>query len=318
MDGGLSRSNGTMASSSGKIPITKLVSDKLSCCKECNSYLAYLPGELEVTFTQTFCRGASLKALMSLSDLPGILSQLKPLFNKCFGPEFRGTLLSDLLARGSDGQPQEMGTFDCKNAKGLLDPEYSALLAFLQHRQPTEFCHHLRYNPASPHILPISYEVEIVSEVISHGVTYSTAARHEGNSQVFLYTPQGARRAGQIQGVFKHKRQEIERPRRGPVTGNETITTTTMIEFFVVVELLCELDTEVQEKDPYRKYPLLEIALYEAKREPDLLVTSVDNIVSHFASCPFSGSMIGEKRDFQIVLSLDRVRVSYDSLSHRG
>ncbi|TFK58919.1 hypothetical protein BDN72DRAFT_781429 [Pluteus cervinus] len=273
-------------------------------------------GELEVTFTQTFCRGANLKGLMSLSDLPGILSQLKPLFNKCFGPEFRGTLLSDLLARGSDGQPQEMGTFDPKNAKGLPNPEYSALLAFLQHRQPNEFCHHLSYSPASPHVLPISYEAEIVSEVISHGVTYSTAAHHEGNSQVFLYTPEGARRAGQIRQIFKHRRQEIKRASGGPRDGNETITTTTTIEFFVVIQLLCELDTTMQDKDPYRKYPLLEIALYEARNEPQLLVTSLDNIVSHYAICPFSGSAIGEERDFQIVLSLDRVCVSYSSLSH--
>lgn len=257
----------------------------------------YIPGQLEVTFMKTFCRGGQLKALMSRTGIPDILDSLKPAFDRFFGSEFRGTLGNDLLALGAQGDVYQRPFWDTKKkSKDLSPATYNSLINCINRTSPQSF-HSFLVQPPSPTAIALEPAVQYYNKLSAMGVKFSTASRSKGDAQI-LFRSQGDLNtilAGQIQEIFVHKR-----------LGEDG---THINEYFLSVRKYKELSPAEAAFDPYRKYPLLDMRLCHDQLSSDITVISVDDVVSHFASCPFkmSENITG---DLRVILSLDRVSTS--------
>jgi hypothetical protein len=242
---------------------------------------------------RTFCRGGQLKALMSREGIPEVLNDIKPAFEKSFGTEFRGTLLNDLLVLGAQGELQQPSVWDAKEkATDLLNSTYDRLVECINRRSPSPKFHSFR-SPESSSSIPLEPGVQYRHRVQANGVEFATFRKSKGNAQILYRCGQdsGPVFAGQIQDIFVHERS-------GP-NGNA------ISEYFLAVKKYEELSHDEARFDPYRKYPLLDVRLCHDNLSSEVDVISLDDIVSHFASCPFETDAI--EGGLRIVLSLDRV-----------
>lgn len=129
------------------------------------------------------------------------------------------------------------------------------------------------------------------------GVKFSTASRSKGDAQILFRSQEDLNTvlAGQIQEIFAHKR-----------FGEDGSHIT---DYFLSVRKYKELSPAEAAFDPYRRFPLLDMRLCHDQLSSDIIVISVDDVISHFASCPFemTENITG---DLRVILSLDRVSTS--------
>lgn len=98
---------------------------------------------------------------------------------------------------------------------------------------------------------------------------------------------------GQIETIFRHRYSES-------LSGDEVVKT------YFVVKRYQELDGEDALRDPYRKYPLLDVRLCYNKFEDKPYVVVKREIIAHVATCP----MQWEEKGSMVILNLDRVSIS--------
>jgi len=100
--------------------------------------LSDTPGEIELSFMRTFCRGSNLKSLMSRDGLPGILEKMQTLFRQFFGTDFSASLMSELSgATASDNCGDSTPTFTGSDRERLSDGVYVQLIRCLNAISPT-------------------------------------------------------------------------------------------------------------------------------------------------------------------------------------
>ncbi|KAH7918969.1 hypothetical protein BV22DRAFT_1051386 [Leucogyrophana mollusca] len=248
-------------------------------------------GEIELTFIRSFCRGGSLKALMTQDGLPDALAELRPIIHQYFGSDFRGTLLNDLLSMGASNDGSEVPSNSNDKFDMLSDGLYYKLLTRINHDSFPLTFRSFREPQESP-ALALDPRMQFKKTVKYRGVSFSTAGYHVGNSYIlFRSRSTDDIRAGQIHGIFVHSR---------PGPQNSTIA-----EFFYVVKQFKALDESQAIHDPYRLYSLLDTRLYLDEFDPEDMVIKTCDITSHFASCPYESSEL--QRKCRVVVSLDRV-----------
>lgn len=244
-------------------------------------------GELELTFLQTFCRGANLKALFYTEGLSAAFDALKPAFLQYFGVESRGSLVNDLLALAEDND--ELTEW----VDGAREEELSTELAesLLIRLNKDSGRDHTVFKSTDDHgdgyILDRTIQYRSMLKV--NGVMFATAEKSKGNSLILFQGADKKHHAAQIRNIFVHSRPTAE----GVVK----------MESFVVVQEFLDLAENEIECDLYRRFPLLDVRLYRQQLSPEAVVIKVTDIISHFASCPYE---TGGRKDFQVVLSLDR------------
>lgn len=252
-----------------------------------------IPGELELTFLKSFCRGGNLKALLSRDELSDTLQEIQTTFRQHFGSEFRGTLMNDLLALGALETATETATWDPKRREESLsasDPLYCLLLDRIN-QDATPLMFH-SYDNFSPLGYALDPAIQSHDKLKAKGVIFATAKYSRANSLIlFRSAVDRHARAGEVQQILVHAHP-------GP---NGDIRT----EYFLAVKPFQELTQDEATFDPYRCFPLLDTKLYHDKLSSSTFVIKICDIISHFASCPYTSPIL--KGSFRVVLSLDRV-----------
>jgi hypothetical protein len=238
-------------------------------------------GELEVTFTRTFCQGGNLRALMTSNAATLAFDELRAPFKQHFSNVLTRNLLHDLIAADSIVQrPKPFTWEDGKQAVDLPDDIHHSLTNHIYSSEPSGLYTYSRL----PHMVQKWKKIEW------NGTTYSTSRFNKKNAHIH-YRPSSSSetRAAQIQEIFVHRRR---------------VDNDWMDELFCAVQPFRQLSRAEGLHDIYRKHPLLDIRLYHNQLGP-LMIISPNDIVSHVAVCSVPFPSIGN--DIVVVQSLDRV-----------
>jgi hypothetical protein len=176
--------------------------------------------------------------------------------------------------------------------------QYASLVSWLNWTSDGIFYQPYDQPLEGTHCVHVEPRAETRRVVKLYGDNFTPAWRHVGNSQILLCaTALGSgslARAAQIQKILVHSR---------PGLGRSTIS-----ETFFVVKLYRELDATEIPLDPYRIFHALDARLCIDDLEPEELIVSSTDIISHFASCAID--IEGLKEQCRVVLSLDRVCIN--------
>lgn len=267
------------------------------------------PGEIELTFMNSFCRAANFRNLLSREEMPDAIRGFLPIIQNRFGrSDVQGTMMRDILSLCPD---TEGFTWDSRTKCRYLEQDLCRYLLLRINRDESPSTKYsFSFLPHGPEVHLLDRSVQDKNELVLKGVTYrkfrerreyrSTDSHDRAKSvdreaegkykqprgvgdSMILFLQDNRIRPGRISDMFIHSR-----------------TADHVVEFFLVVDVFGELSDSDALGDPYRKHPLLEVKLYRADFVERLVIKSSD-IVSHFASCPY-----GERTDLQVVLSLDR------------
>ncbi|KAG1887884.1 hypothetical protein F4604DRAFT_1877572 [Suillus subluteus] len=259
-----------------------------------------LSGQVELSFMKSFCRGSNLRALLLRDELPEAIQDYQSIAQEYFGTDFRGTLHHNLqaMARSADRFFPVLG-----KGKIITLPasQYASLISRLNQTSDT-ICYQPYNQPLEgAHCVHVEPRAETRRVIKLNGDNFTPAWRHVGNSQILLCaTPlelEGSlAHATQIQKILVHS---------CPGLGRSSIS-----ETFFVVRLYRELDAAQIPLDPYRIFHALIAQLCIDDLEPEELIVSSTDIISHFTSC--SIEIEGLKEQCRVVLSLNRVYI--DSL----
>ncbi|KIK29010.1 hypothetical protein PISMIDRAFT_89436 [Pisolithus microcarpus 441] len=236
-------------------------------------------GQMEHTMLKAFCRGSNLRAMFSKENSLASLQVLRTAFKQFF-PSTSSILQTDLNHLDLNGTNTTTydGLLDCLN-EGILPHVYLSYQDKLR-----------------PHTWAIQPHAQEKCSVKYRGVTYSCSSKHLGNSRILFRLPnETLQRAGEIQRIFVHQRH-------GP--SNALVT-----EFFYVVRQYRELSDTQAAYDPYRKFPLLFVRLCHDELTAEEQVIRNQNVISHFAGCPYESEELPGK--FLVVLSLDKASYPY-------
>jgi len=255
--------------------------------------------QIAATFLRTFCRGANLRALFSqqLFSLP-VLRDLKQAFNKYIKKDFRGSLANELLSAEFEQHPSEVATWGTLSKPTRLEPVLYIALARRLNEDPTRFATYTTSNSkVDQHTVLLSPHIQDCAKLHAKGVVFSTSAESVGNSLViFKSSPTNTPTAGQIKRIFVHSR---------PSSSGTSHT-----EAFCVVQEFLPLNDLEAAADPYRVFPLIDAKIYRQELSAQAHVIQLQNIIAHFAS--YLIKLDSCKDNCQVVLSLDRVGVSYN------
>ncbi|KAG1889073.1 uncharacterized protein F5891DRAFT_987455 [Suillus fuscotomentosus] len=242
---------------------------------------------------KSFCRGSNLRALLLHDELPEAIQDYRSIAQEYFGTDFRGTLRHDLQAMA--GSTDECFPVARKGKVVTLPAsQYASLISCLNRISDGIFYQPYDQPLEGAHCVHVEPRAETKRAIKLHGDNFTPAWRHVGNSQILLRaTALGSgslARAAQIQKILVHSH---------PGLGRSTFS-----ETFFVVKLYRELDAAQIPLDPYRIFHALDARLCIDDLEPEELVVSSTDIISHFASC--SIDIEGLKERCRVVLSLDR------------
>jgi hypothetical protein len=246
---------------------------------------------------RSFCRGSNLRALLLHDELPEAIQDYRSIAQEYFGSDFRGTLRHDLqaMAGSTDGFFPALGKGKIVT---LPASQYASLVSRLNRTSDGIFYQPYDQPLEGTHCVHVEPRAETRRAVKLYGDNFTPAWRHVGNSQILLRaTALGSgslARAAQIQKILVHSR---------PGLGRSTIS-----ETFFVVKLYRELDATEIPLDPYRIFHALDARLCIDDLEPEELIVSSTDIISHFASCAID--IEGLKEQCRVVLSLDRVCIN--------
>jgi hypothetical protein len=240
-----------------------------------------------VTFIRAFCQGANLRALMGSPNGKAVEALQQPFRQHCSSSLTRN-ILHDILVAGAPSHCDgSLRWEDGKVTADLPDSVYSALSSYLMKQSPP-IPHY--FSSASPtSMLPRA--VQQKRKIEWKGTIYTTF-RHNRKNALVLFTggiSSHGMQAGLIQEIFMHRRLKNK---------NDWITE----PFCAMLPFKC-LSQHEASRDPYAKYPLLDIRLYHNQHEP-LIIVSLNDVVSHAASCRIAYAGIGD--DLLVIQSLDR------------
>ncbi|KAF9231881.1 hypothetical protein BU15DRAFT_67959 [Melanogaster broomeanus] len=244
-------------------------------------------GEMEGTFLRAFCQAGNLKALLDRerSQLPAILSEMTPLIGSSSASDIRGTLLTDLFALNDSSVPST-GT-----SRQISPDTYTLLLNRINLDQSS--AHFVPHSLTSTSSVALNPAGLFLDRITIRGVTFRTDSTSVGDSlALFLDAHQKVMMAGQITSIFAHSQPGPD----GKI----------MIETFLETKVFRDLSTTEQADDPYRRYPLLETFLVHDDFACVKVIKAWD-IISHFASCPYTVGRQGHP--FRVVVSLNRTSV---------
>lgn len=231
---------------------------------------------------------------MARNDLPPILVSMRAHFERSFGTEFRGTLLRDLLAVGADGSPEEAPPV-CEEREALSEDLYQLLLGYLNGDGTRRFYSCFEAHLSSTESFALDPHVSYRNQVVAKGATFTTYEQSFGNSQIlFKAAKNSAIFTAQIEQIFSHGRLESD--------------SKPFEQFFLVVRRFRDLSAEEQERDPYRRYPLVGAYLVYDELASGVSIISLDNVISHYASCPTTLPRAYPDVPLRVIVSLDRVR----------
>lgn len=159
----------------------------------------------------------------------------------------------------------------CKGSRrATLDREvFGALLCRLNSNKSGVYDHDDCRNLPSD-LQPPSVVVALIPAVSISGVLYKSRTRAQGDSNIIFQHPSLAGKyPGQIEEIFLHKR--------------DTTTHRGIVEAFLVIKKLEELDEVDGKQDPYRRFAPIGGMLYYHTYSPDLFVLRTTDVVCHFA-----------------------------------
>ncbi|KIK20959.1 hypothetical protein PISMIDRAFT_104782 [Pisolithus microcarpus 441] len=248
-------------------------------------------GQMEYTMLKAFCQGSNLRAMLSKDNSLGSLQVLRTAFKRFF-PSTSSILQTDIDHSNLNGTNSDIAEITDSVGKlpMLSTTTYDHLLDCLNKGMVPRM--YLSYqDKPRPHTWAIQPHAQEKHPVKYQGVTYSCSSKHLGNSRILFHLAnETLQRTGAIQQIFVHQRH-------GP-------SNTLMTEFFYVVRQYQELSDAQAAYDPYRQFPLLFIRLCHDKLTAEEQVIWNQNIVCHFAGCPYESKEFPGK--FLVVLSLDK------------
>ena len=209
----------------------------------------FLLGEYEETIARNFVRSANLRHILEQTGTPEVIQNCKPIFQKCFDPQVRGTLVTDLLSFAMDDldDAEVMSASDATNPLTKIPDDLMTCL----HESFGE-------SPKCISVLP---------NLTLKGIIYSSASRHAGNSSVLIHSGRpGVLIPAQIQCFVQLVL---------PDSINAPVT-------FVAARRYLPANVK---RDPFSTYPFLRAELWS--HELDALgLYAPESIESHFAHCP--------------------------------
>ncbi|KAJ3529757.1 hypothetical protein NM688_g7809 [Phlebia brevispora] len=244
-------------------------------------------GEMEITMLRRFCVAQNIRALMSNKIIPTALEpdevikhtleKLEQSYSNVFqGKDGRGTLLNDMWAAERDASIKYNNTTVRTRLSG-------AVYKLLQRR--------LSYETKKERI--ILHEPVLKQRTITlRGISFSTMGTSLGDSQVvFRNASNGQPLAGRISEIFLWE----EKPKDGSKS----------LKPFFLVNLLRPLTEADALHDAFRNYSSwIGGSLFYEEFEPQEQLFGIEDVVSHFASTPYTPDSI--QRACVHVLPLDR------------
>lgn len=245
---------------------------------------------MELTFLMSFCRGAGLKALWSLPGVAQVVRDIKNMVLDSFGMDFYGTLLNDVEALSAD-KISGGALMDDKSCEDMSSETAQLLVERLNIDSPSMVYSTPRHNVSGS--ISVPPEIQQCRNLKVQGAVFAPGSKSKSDSLVHFRTSPLAggqvHSAGEIQEIFVHRRLG---------RGSKSIT-----EHFMIIRPFRAIPEEDWRKDPYRRYPELDVQLYFNSLDKPIVVKASD-IVSHVATCPFKGA---NGTEYRIILSLDRV-----------
>ena len=249
-----------------------------------------------------FYAGAELRRLKSSTEWPDESDELRDVleaFTQAYQDEARGSRVLDVFgAVSTNPSPSVDHTFDDMfddlDATRLDDTLYRSLITLICHT-PGSADFTAYDSDLSDHHTRLSPHVRHIPKVELARATYGTRAKNIRNSFVYFKLPSSNDPcllcAGQISQIFLHSR--LAEGKR-------------IIEPFVVIDQYIELASDHVDRDPYRRFPLLNTRLYYNRFHASSAVVRMADLVSHFAAFVYEPEGIGEA--CLVARSLDRVR----------
>ncbi|KAG2108137.1 hypothetical protein BD769DRAFT_1366031 [Suillus cothurnatus] len=247
----------------------------------------------------TYCMGSNLHALLSSDDVPPALAALLPFIKLATNPDTRGSLISNLAIFRAQTEPALV--FNEEQQKVLSMEAYTALMTHII--SDSTLCdrisfttHNLGLLNSEQHIL--SPFAQILLSVTSHGVRFMPVSRHVGDSQVLYWARnlQGRLAMGRITEIFNHRQ----------ITGANAHRD----QIFALVKQFGSLSSEDKKHNVFCRFKHLCISIVQTNTTMDPpAVIPMNNIIAHFAACPFKDDNISSP--CMAVVPLDRVSDIY-------
>jgi hypothetical protein len=231
----------------------------------------------------SFCRAANFRQLLQTKTLPDFLMALIPVIQSFFGRnDLRSTLMTDVV---SSDDPEFLWDTTA-TSETLPYDTYQLLLSRINSMEP--MARFTSYYHREPGLQVLDPTVQKRQKLEHNGTifrpcpnTHPIGHRKLHGDSLIQFMYMGRLQTGKITDIFIHNR-----------------TVDHVVGFFAVVDVFGELTEAETALDPYRRYPLLEVKLCRTDVSQTVVIDSSD-IVSHFASCPYSNG-------YQVVVSLDR------------
>ncbi|KAI0323451.1 hypothetical protein GY45DRAFT_1209873, partial [Cubamyces sp. BRFM 1775] len=221
----------------------------------------------------SFCMASNLRALLSSHSSPEILHLFGPFLETSnSGTDTLPLAITDL------GFP--VGDTDdvlCADATDLPALTYDALLHRLNSDPAlsSSVTYRHRSSRTDAGVPVLNPKATILRSVVHKGRRYTDASHNVGDSQV-LFTCSSPNRPstyGRIQSIFVHRRYSSVGVVRRQV--------------FAAVARFSPLSDVDARSDPYRRYVGLGAHLVYADLAATIEVIPVQDIISHFVSCPY-------------------------------
>jgi len=251
---------------------------------------------MEHTLAKAFCRTGNLKTLLMQGNMPDFVKEFQVLFSAYFGSAFSGSQHSDItmLSYMSHGNGDAPTMMEKPDQLAVLSTEtYQDLISCLNEElSPPRYC-----SQPSPHpdMWIVDPRVQDKQIVTMNGVTFACVSKHVGNSCIlFTMVGDNLQHAGEIQRIFIHQWRAIG------------LNTEFVMEIFFVIRQFQALDDMQAAYDLYHRFSGLPCRLFSRQFMGDHVIRA-QNIVSHFAGCPYQRPELSGQ--FLVVLSLNRVSV---------
>ena len=252
---------------------------------------------MEHTLAKAFCQTGNLKTLLMQGNTPDVVKEFQVLFSAYFGLAFSGSQHSDItvLSHVTHGNSYAPAMTEKPDQLAVLSTEtYQDLISCLNEELSLpRYCSQLLPHPDMWIVDP---RVQDKQTVTVNGVTFACVSKHIGNSRIlFAIVGNKLQHVGEIQRIFIHQRRAIG------------LNAEFVMETFFVVRQFRALDDMQAAYDPYHRFPGLPCRLFSTQFMHGDRVIRAQNIVSHFAGCPYQRPELSGQ--FLVVLSLNRVSV---------
>lgn len=222
---------------------------------------------------KTFIASANLRNFLAGSRCPPCLQSFQPSLHKLLHLDTHNTLFTDIRSLQT-----EHSVFDNRHLyyRHLDQQTWIALQSILRRRP--------------------DYTVKSLSYVTHSSVKYAPQSISVGNSLV-LFRPDTSSREvvpGCVQKIFLHDVDERE-----------------VVFLAIKRQKSIELAKLPRKMDPYERYPIYGAKIWHRDLASEVEVIRLDQVLSHFARCPFNPGDGTSKDRWQgvVVLPLYRVRI---------